>query len=209
MRDRSTRALGAVVLSLALAATSCGSDDPSGQGSGTSAEVSTTEHNDVDVAFATGMIQHHAQALSMVDLTLGRTLDPDVRRLAEAIREAQAPEIEIMADWLTDWDEEVPSTVRDHVHAGHDGASESGEDMGDGQPPGMLSAEDLAAVQHASDTEFRTRWLEMMIEHHTGAVEMAETEQSDGRYQPAVELAGDIVESQTAEIETMRDLLGS
>ena len=52
-------------------------------------------------------------------------------------------------------------------------------------------------------------WLEMMIEHHEGAVEMAEEEQGDGEYPPAVDLAGDIVESQTAEIEEMRSLLGS
>ena len=49
----------------------------------------------------------------------------------------------------------------------------------------------------------------MMVEHHTGAVEMAEAEQEDGRYAPAVELAGTIIESQTAEIEAMEGLLGS
>ena len=75
--------------------------------------MSTTEHNDADVEFASNMLQHHAQALSMVDLTRGRTLDPEVQQLAEQIRDAQAPEIEIFTDWLTDWDEEVPETVRD------------------------------------------------------------------------------------------------
>ena len=46
----------------------------------------------------------------------------------------------------------------------------------------------------------------MMIEHHEGAVEMAETEEAEGQYEPAVELAEDIQESQTAEIEKMQAL---
>ena len=79
--------------------------------------MSETDHNDADVAFATDMIQHHAQALSMVDLTEGRTLDPEVKQLAEDIRATQAPEIEKMADWLQDWDEKVPATMRDHSNA--------------------------------------------------------------------------------------------
>jgi uncharacterized protein (DUF305 family) len=47
----------------------------------------------------------------------------------------------------------------------------------------------------------------MMIEHHQGAVEMAEAERSDGRYRPAVELAGSIIDSQQAEIEQMETML--
>ncbi|GAA4687402.1 DUF305 domain-containing protein [Nocardioides nanhaiensis] len=208
--SRARTAAAAALAALTLAATvACGADDGAGD---TTSEVSATEHNEADVAFASDMIQHHAQALSMVDLTLGRTLDPEVQDLAEQIREAQAPEIELMADWLTGWGEDVPETMRDHVNAGHDhgGAAESMEGMEgmDADMPGMMSAEDMTALEDASDADFQALWLEMMIEHHTGAVEMAETEQEDGRYQDAVELAGTIVESQTAEIETMQGLLG-
>ena len=87
-----TRALGALALTLALGAglTACGNDTSDASGT---AEVSTTEHNDADVTFATDMIQHHAQALSMVDLTLDRPLDPEVQALAEDIRAAQALEM--------------------------------------------------------------------------------------------------------------------
>lgn len=211
---RAIRALSAVTLTAALAVTAaaCGNDEShNGHDAGRTAEVSTTEHNDADVAFASDMLQHHAQALSMVDLTRGRTLDPTVQQLAEQIREAQAPEIETFTDWLTDWDEEIPETMRDHAHAGHDTGDlgESMEGMDHGDMPGMMTAEDLTALQNAPDGEFQTMWLEMMIEHHTGAVEMARSEQSEGRFEPAVDLAGDIVESQSAEIETMQDILGS
>lgn len=203
--NRTTRALSALTLTAALALTAgaCGNDDTS---TDTSSEVSTTEHNDADVEFASNMLQHHAQALSMVDLTIDRPLDPEVQQLAEQIREAQAPEIETFTDWLTDWDEEVPETMRDHVNSGHD-MDDMGGSMDEENMPGMMTSEDMGALEDASDDEFQTMWLEMMIEHHEGAVEMAKTEQSDGQYKPAVDLAGDIVESQSAEIETMRGLL--
>ena len=121
------RAFGAVALTVALSAglTACGDDtEPAAK-----AEVSTTEHNDADVTFASDMITHHAQALSMVDLTLDRPLDPEAQALAEDIRAAQGPEIETMADWLTTWGEEVPETMRDHVNSGHD-MGDMGSGMG-------------------------------------------------------------------------------
>jgi uncharacterized protein (DUF305 family) len=207
--NRTTRALGALTLTLGLGfgLSACGNDDKSGDD--TSAEVSTTEHNDADVAFASDMLQHHAQALSMVDLTQERILDPDVQALAEQIREAQGPEIETFTDWLTDWDEEIPETMRDHANAGH-GDGEMGDSMEgmDTDMPGMMTADDMTALENAPDAEFQTMWLEMMIEHHTGAVDMAATEESDGQYKAAVDLAKDIQTSQTEEIETMKGILG-
>ena len=57
----------------------------------------------------------------------------------------------------------------------------------------MMTSDDMGALEDASDAEFQTMWLEMMVEHHEGAVEMAKTEQGDGQYKDAVDLAGDIV----------------
>ena len=205
--NRTTRALSALTLTaaLALTAAACGNDDTS---TDTSSEVSTTEHNDADVEFASNMLQHHSQALSMVDLTIDRPLDPEVQQLAEQIREAQAPEIETFTDWLTDWDEDVPETVRDHVNSGHD-MDDMGGSMDEENMPGMMTSEDMGALEDASDADFQTMWLEMMVEHHEGAIEMAKTEQGDGQYKPAVDLAADIATSQTAEVEMMKGLLES
>jgi uncharacterized protein (DUF305 family) len=206
MSHRFTRALGATLLaaSLATSLVACG-DDEAGT---TATELSATEHNEADVAFARDMVQHHAQAVAMVELTRERDLDPEVAQLAEGIRDAQVPEIETFSDWLGEWDEEVPPTMLDHANAGHGSGdmSETMEDMDDAMP-GMMSGADMDALQDAGG-DFQTMWLEMMIEHHEGAIEMARTEQQDGRYRPAVELAAEIEESQGAEIETMRDLLG-
>ncbi|MBG6095910.1 DUF305 domain-containing protein [Nocardioides sp. WG-D5] len=177
-------------------------------------ELSETEHNKADVAFATDMIQHHAQAMAMVDLTMDRTLDPEVQELADAIRAAQSPEIETMSSWLQEWGEEVPSTMRDHVNGGHEGHGDEDSSMSDSMEgmdtdmPGMMSAEDMDSLENASDAEFQDMWLEMMIEHHEGAVEMSETEQGEGRFKPAVDLAGTIIENQSTEIDTMEKILG-
>ena len=203
-----TRALSALALTLVLGAglTACGDDTSDAPGK---AEVSTTEHNDADVTFASDMITHHAQALSMVDLTLDRPLDPDVQALAEGIREAQGPEIETMADWLTGWGEDVPETMRDHVNGGHDmdDMSDNMDDTDHDDMPGMMTADDVDELENASDTEFQDMWLEMMVEHHEGAVEMAQGEQEDGQFKDTVDLAGQVIETQTAQIDTMKELL--
>ena len=217
-RRRVRRTLVALTPTAGLGITppACGDDD-SDSGDAPSATRTASNgdvFNDADVAFATDMIQHHAQALVMVDLTAGRELDPRVQQLAEDIRAAQGPEIEQMTDWLTAWDEEVPETMRDHANAGgHDmddmddmdhGDDESGED----EMPGMMSSEDLDDLENAPDAEFQDMWLEMMIEHHRGAVAMAEDEVGDGRFDDAVALAESIASSQQLEIDTMEQLLG-
>jgi uncharacterized protein (DUF305 family) len=204
---RGTRTLTALVLGLSLALVGCGAGEQTD--TDTSPSSSGEGHNDNDVAFATDMIQHHAQALAMVDLTKDRDLDPEVEALAEDIQAAQVPEIETMVGWLRDWDEEIPATVRDHVNAasGHS-EHDMGEDTGMGSDmPGMMSEEDMTALEEASDAEFQDMWLEMMIEHHEGAVEMARDEQVNGENASAIDLASRIEESQTDEIEKMNALL--
>jgi uncharacterized protein (DUF305 family) len=193
----------------------CGEDDTAG---GTPAAEHTAAngdvYNDADVEFATEMIPHHADALVMVDMTQGRELSPEFARLTEDIREAQAPEIELMADWLTDWGEEVPETSRDHVnsHMG-DGDGDMGMDdgdtgMGDGMGDGMgMDPDDLDDLRDSGAGMFESMWMRMMIEHHEGAIEMARTEQADGVFPGAIDLAKSIETSQTAEIELMEELL--
>lgn len=181
---------------LALAA-GCGSDERD-------APLSATEHNGADSAFAADMIQHHAQAMAMVNLTVDRPVSPEFGALSEGIRDAQGPEIEIMADWLQEWGEKVPETVNDHVHHDLGTVPEGTEDM-----PGMMSAAEMTALETASDADFPRMWLEMMIRHHRGAVEMSRTELKDGRFQPAVDLARSIISSQEAEIEQMNGMLAA
>ncbi len=170
---------------------------------------SATEHNQSDVDFASDMIQHHAQALVMVDLAVGRDLEPEVLAVVETVREVQAPEIETMVGWLRDWDEEVPATMRDHVNAEHgDGPGDAHADDVGAELPGMANAEALAELAAADDEAFAESWLELMIAHHEGAVQLASAEEGAGQFEPAVDLAATIVAEQTEQLTTLRELAG-
>ena len=118
----------ALLITLVPALAACGDDAPAAAAPAEHTAANGDTYNDADVAFATEMIPHHADALVMVDMTQGRDLSPELATLAEEIRDAQAPEIEHMVDWLTAWKEEVPETSRDHVNS-HD-MGETGSDDG-------------------------------------------------------------------------------
>ena len=195
---RYPRTLTAAAVALTFAVTGCSSSE--------SPPTSTVEaakpYNDADIAFATDMIQHHAQALQMVDMTMGRKLSPKVAALGEDIRMAQAPEIEQMVDLLDDWDNQpIPETSRDHANAHGDGAVEMDTTM-----PGMMSREEMEALESTRGAAFESTWLTAMIEHHQGAIEMATTEKDKGEDNKAKALAHDIVEAQGDQVETMETL---
>jgi uncharacterized protein (DUF305 family) len=156
----------------------------------------TAAFNDADVTFAQGMIPHHRQAVEMAELAETRAQRPEVKQLAAQIKAAQDPEIQTMTGWLNEWGEDVPEDMEGH------GAMDSG-DM-----PGMMSSEDMDKLEAAKGAAFDAGFLEMMIEHHQGAIEMAKTEQKDGEYADAKQLAATIEKTQAAEIATMRRLLG-
>ena len=73
--------------------------------------------------------------------------------------------------------------------------------------PGMMSDRQMKELADVKDVELQQMWLQMTIDHHKGAIEMAQEEQDDGRYRDAVELADGIEAAQKREIATMEDLL--
>ncbi len=157
---------------------------PAGQG----------QHNAADAAFAKGMIPHHRQAVEMADLAPSRARSAEVKKLAEDIRKAQDPEIKALSGWLTSWGEQVPAEGATD-HSAHGTA-------------GMMTAEQMAKLKSASGTAFDTAFMELMVEHHEGAVAMAKTEQAQGAFPGAKAMAEAIVTSQSAEIAQMNKLLG-
>ncbi|WP_033327470.1 DUF305 domain-containing protein [Streptomyces yerevanensis] len=200
---RTALAATAGVAALVLAACGGGGHDMGSMGSDSSPSASASakagKHNDADASFATDMIQHHRQAVEMADLAADRASSQEVKDLATKIKGAQDPEIKTMSGWLTSWGEEVPADM----------SGMEGHDMGDmSSMPGMMSGEDMDKLEKASGAEFDKMFLEMMIKHHEGAVEMAETQKADGKYGPAVKLADDVITAQTAEIEQMNKMLG-
>lgn len=160
------------------------------------ASATAGDYNDADVAFATEMIQHHRQAVDMAEMADSRASSQEVKDLATKIKGAQGPEIKTMSGWLTSWGEEVPADM----------SGMEGHDMSSGMP-GMMSGEDMGTLEKASGAEFDTMFLEMMVEHHEGAIKMAETEKKDGKDDDSKKLADDVITAQTAEIEQMKKLL--
>lgn len=204
---------GLIAGAIVLAGCSDGSDDMAGMegmDSSTSTESSagaessdeSAEFDNADVTFVQGMIPHHRGALAMAQMADGRAEDPRVTGLANRIEAAQEPEIETMTGWLEEWGEPLPEETDDSTGSMDHGSM----DMGGTGMEGM-STEDMAALEAASGPEFDRMWLEMMVIHHRGAVEMAQTEIAEGSNAEAVALAEEIADSQAAEIEEMETLL--
>ncbi|MEU9184689.1 DUF305 domain-containing protein [Streptomyces sp. NPDC048484] len=202
-------ALAATTGVAALVLAACGSDGGHDMGSmdsdsspsaSASASAEAGAHNDADVSFATGMIQHHRQAVEMAEMAADRASSQEVKDLATKIKGAQDPEIKTMSGWLTSWGEEVPADM----------SGMEGHDMSSGMPsmPGMMSSGDMDKLGKASGTEFDTMFLDMMVQHHEGAVDSAKTVKADGKYGPATKLADDVITAQTAEIKQMNKMLG-
>ena len=195
---RPTRVFAGALLAGALVLAGCADDsvashmDSMESGSAESTSTSDSQNaafNDADVTFAQGMIPHHQQAIEMAQMAESRAEDSRVLDLASRIEAAQQPEIDTLTGWLEEW-----------------GAEDSGmEGMDHGG--GMMSEEDMSALMAASGAEFDRLFLEQMIEHHTGAVEMAVTESAEGQNTDAIAMAGTIRDTQNAEIAEMRQLL--
>jgi uncharacterized protein (DUF305 family) len=154
-------------------------------------------HNEQDVKFAQDMIGHHQQALDMAAMVPGKSTNPKVTDLGKRVAAAQDPEIKKMTEWLTKWGAAPAPTSMPGMDHG----------SGHGSMPGMMTAEEMSKLNGTTGTEFDRTWLDMMIRHHQGAVEMAKTQQEKGSSADAKKLAQDIITAQQAEITEMRALL--
>lgn len=189
--------VSAVVLATVLALAGCATSTSGGMGHdghATGGAEAAAEANAADVMFAQMMIPHHEQAIEMSELILAKEgVDPEVMELAEQIEAAQGPEIEQMQTWLDEWG--APSMM-------------DADDMaGMGGMDGMLTEAELDELAAADGATGSALFLEGMIEHHEGAIDMAEQHQENGENEEALELSASIIETQTAEIERMRELL--
>ncbi|WP_313354892.1 DUF305 domain-containing protein [Microbacterium sp.] len=188
MRNR-TRTLGALAVATALTLTGCTAPGGGSENVPSSAPQSASAAAQADVDFAMNMIAHHEQAIEMSDVLLEKEgIDPEVADLAKRIKAAQQPEIETMRDWLSDWGQDPGM---DGMH--HDG--------------GMMSEDDMDALAAADGAAASRLFLEQMIMHHEGAVEMTQQELSTGKDADALEFAQRMIDDLTAEIDEMRSML--
>ncbi|ROR74373.1 DUF305 domain-containing protein [Bogoriella caseilytica] len=160
----------------------------------------TAEPNEADIEYAANMILHHEQAVEMSEILLAKDdVEPEVASLAEAIQDAQGPEIAQMEAWLEDWGYGPDEDGSLH-HGEHDDHSAAGHQ-------GMLGDEEIEQLTEASGPEASRLFLQQMIIHHQGAVLMAEEHLENGQHPEALALSEDVVSDQSAEIEEMQELL--
>jgi uncharacterized protein (DUF305 family) len=167
---------------------------------------STGEWNQADVTFVTSMIGHHLQALDMAALAPERAQAPDVGAFAERVTAAQGPEIHALAAWLQERELPVPAEVESLDGTGPR-VPDTGHDHEHDGMAGMLSPEQMTALEAATGDEFDRLFLEGMIQHHQGALDMVDVVLVDGQDTYALEIAADTAAGQGAEIDRLRGLL--
>ena len=151
-------------------------------------------HNNADAMFAMMMIPHHQQAIDMADMIITKNgIDPPIIELAQKIKDAQQPEIAQMQGWLEAWGVGDPGNMMDDMDHGN----------------GMMTGDDMSELQTATGADAGRIFLNQMIQHHEGAIDMATDEVDDGQNPDAITLAKNIITSQTAEIEIMTGLLNA
>jgi uncharacterized protein (DUF305 family) len=165
--------------------------DHGGSSASAAPTATRTDFNDADVMFLQMMYPHHAQAIEMAKLVPGRSQNQQVITLAQNIEKAQGPEMTQMTSLLQSFGKPAPTADSGHL-AGM---------------PGMMSAEQMNALTGLSGAAFDRMWLQMMIDHHTGAITMSNTELRDGTNPDAKKMAEAIIANQQAEISQMQGML--
>ena len=171
------------------------------------ADSARRHYTAADVAFMSGMIHHHAQAIVMARLVPANTDNASIGVLAARIINAQRDEIARMQQWLRDRGQPVPE-----LHLTDDHVMVTGGATHEMHMPGMLTEEQLERLAAARGAEFDRLFLEYMIQHHAGAVTMVhELFATDGAAQgdEVFKLASDVQVDQATEIARMEQMLSA
>jgi uncharacterized protein (DUF305 family) len=159
---------------------------------------------DADVDFMSGMIPHHAQAVIMAGWAPTHGARKDVAILCERILVGQRDEIAMMQTWLADRGQAVPDATSTRHRMKMNGME---HDM---LMPGMMTDEEMAALDRARGPEFDRLFLIGMIKHHQGAIDMVEVLfKSFGAAQDETvyKFASDVYADQSIEIDRMHEML--
>ena len=176
-------------------------------------ELSRSSFTADDVAFMQHMIVHHGQAVEMVELLQTRGVHPTVRRLGQRIALSQEAEMALMRDWLTDRGQPLEMPGMDAGHAGMDHSAHAGHAMPPSDTPvmaGMLSPAQMQALAAATGPAFDRLFLEGMIRHHQGALDMVDALLAQpGAAEDTMlsDFTTSVVGDQSAEILRMQSLL--
>ncbi|GAA3036567.1 DUF305 domain-containing protein [Actinokineospora globicatena] len=181
---------------ITLAATGGGEDTPGA--------------DSIDVGFAQDMRVHHLQAITLAGMARDRSDDTEVRQLAFDIESTQLDQSGQLSGWLTAWGQPtLPPTDQPHMRwmagATHSHSSPSGLDL----MPGMATSEELMKLRALKDPEFTVYFLQLMLRHHEGGLEMASYAADHARVPYVRNLASKIQQGQSAEVKLLTSMLTS
>jgi uncharacterized protein (DUF305 family) len=199
-----SRAAAAAALCASVLAAGCASA-PSHGLHATPPALGRLPYSDADVDFMSGMIPHHAQAVIMAGWAPSHGARHDVAVLCERIVVGQRDEIHLMQAWLRDRGLPVPDEHSTRHHMKMSNGMEHDMLM-----PGMLSDEEMAALDRSRGPEFDRLFLEGMIRHHQGAIDMVDVLfKAYGGAQDEVvfKFANDVYADQSIEIDRMKQML--
>lgn len=145
---------------------------------------SAAEERPIDAMFIDGMIPHHQSAIDMAEMALEQAEHEEIRTLAQQIIDAQQSEIDMMMEWRAEWYPDLPPTDGMHME-------------------GMMSEEDMMMSTDES-IPFDLRFLDAMIPHHQGAIQMAQAVLDSAEHEEVRTMAQGIIDSQQAEIDQMQ-----
>lgn len=170
----------------------------------------------VEAGFARDMQVHHNQAVEMAMIVRDRTDDPAVRLLAYDIATSQSQQSGQMFGWLAEWGLPQAATEPSMTWmsrptlggASHDHTAGPAHTPG-GPMPGLATREQIVELSAANGIEAERLFLQLMIAHHQGGVEMAQAVIARSTNRVVLDLAGSIVTAQTSEIELMTQMLAA
>jgi len=160
--------------------------------------------NPADIEFMSGMIPHHAQAVLMAGWAASHGARTDVRILCERIVVGQRDEIKLMQQWLADRGQTVPDAASTRHRMVMNGME---HDM---LMPGMMTDDEMAALDKARGPEWDRLFLLGMIRHHQGAIDMVNVlfgSSGGGQDETVYKFASDVFADQSIEIDRMQQML--
>ena len=170
--------------------------------------ISNTSYIKADVKFLQGMIVHHEQAIVMSNMASERTNNKTILDLARRIDVSQEDEINFMESWLKERDEYVHNSHHNnHMHEDHKIHKNNNMHL---DMVGMATPKQLNDLKNSKSTDFDRLFLQLMITHHDGALEMVEElkKYPGNAYDPILnEFVSDLVNDQGVEIERMNGIL--
>ncbi|CAM3724049.1 DUF305 domain-containing protein [Nocardiopsis gilva] len=160
-----------------------------------------------DAGFLRDMSVHHSQAVDMSLLILEKTDDPQLSTVAQDIARTQQAQIGRMRGWLVQWGLNIrgaqPPMAWMAGHGSH-GAQEAPKTM-----PGWVPDDRMEELKQAEGTEAEILFLQLMIDHHKGGIDMAEAAVSAGDQKIVTDFAAGMAKAQQSEIELMQDMLAA